>query len=1831
MTGLNVIVNNNLINNDQHNNELQNNVPVGNAQNAPIGNPAKNYKSAVDDGFVVFDNHGTVIASDEKTPTLTISMNKKIQDIKENVAQVSNGSKNMTFPELMRELVSYSELTPNKNDKNSKCLFRNADGAVALDRLALSMTQSLIQTYCFSSKKNLDVKENQLKNELNGILDKIMNGNSISGSGKEQIRILNEKIDALKEHIEQSPNHPKKVEAKVLLDDIKAKFSSIVSVRYSASLKLRQALQSGKSVSFSCPEEFIGMGNLLKKYERVFSKIIEVPKTDIKAVTDNIISGQKSLDDALLDNPNLKFFLNEMSEKNCSKLKAQTKAIVDGGDQIRQSAEELKEIIRTRGAGDDSVKLGAEALCSDILDRIKELSLIRNDSENLLNEKDRTELYSGAGKDHDSLVGNELSKLSDALKNIDPKYADSIGKLMEHRDLLSGILTAVDYSPSLFMQILKQPRIADSLITLSSPGCTDAQVRDSINALSQLIFDNCKTADNSLLVSLLKTVPVDNLSPSGKVIMDNLPVKLELTKDALACINFIIHNNNDIDNAPIVIDFDCLKTAYHKVCESGAEIEKLLKKNHCYSDLKNVENILLKAAYHDFLAEHPNDPDCLKSFAENSKFKAAMGISDHDSADTVDVARYKGFDPTNVNIKNTEVTTFLKAFNIMMSHSDFVESCSKIPPVHLANKVAESLDLNILNFLDDVQAFYDRESARTGAKVEELKQLVNPRDIEMLRITFNSVHTSKEKLQWFNDNMEKLTGLFINTHKTTLTQIENNNKNFLNQRKHILENLHLEKLVEFSRASSQALGSEVKPIANVEELLRDVSKIKGSDSIGFMVATLNQLSIRNIDDLLPEGRTFLGLTRDDFLNTGNTEKIAQALKNAPAELTGSADYKFAFFYYAKLESLKASSGNNKAVTVDQLATAGVKVGMIKTLIKGIVQDRVRNVNGFNAIEGTFIDGSVLLDFCKNQSKMKDADRLRMLENFILPDDMFKPENNIFVGSSEGGVKLKQTFQKLLNNTINAIKRGADTGDSLRALNSLIASHLAGDATRDIANALVYLSPYFTREFSGDTDSSFEKIVIEKFGKMFKPANKNDRSSLVTLRNALMSSTVETSRSLSSLMLAFRKKSRNDDSAIDTLMQNPFAKMMADNALRQVAYNHNFSTYADFKYKFSNEETIAGKSKNEIILEAVDVLKSKMAIDDVILEKMLRQLVSSDLYFNDTSSRTKHAKRAVRSFGRAVKASRIISSIGRGISAGWGWIKGIFGTRRTNEAYSSIAANVISSIEAGSSLVHTKDNRVEVKAGKNLKVGRFEAGVSVGVTISAGSNLEIERSEDNRFTFVMSAGLGAKLGLTAGIGSVNDPTISVTGEAGGQYQRGVAVTFDSEEKASDFLTKIIEADVQLTDLQRASQLRSETVKNFEYGISAQANIVGSVHEFSGEDDTSEFDVLQLNANAEFGQNFEWKQESGSNSHKFSRNVTTTASVGVEAGISLKNAILGNSVIGSKNPDDIEDESEKDAYNSKKKTIEKSANPLAHMLTNHEKLLDEVFSSKIISEFSDHEYSQEEKKDWKDSDDLQKYEKDPSRFVAESIVNLAKDNFATNAVSDIDSMVECIAKKIPGVKQVVKVKEKLSELVGSFNGLFNKLDTANLRLDVGINIGDDADEIATIKAGATYSCNTTTSYETNLMQNDLKTVEKTVSIEPENKGSETTQKTNNVKFLSTTMKNLGFTEAQINKAVSQLNSIQVSGEKLESMEIVRVSKKESLAKIKSKIRTDRNISKQINKHVNDMKDSDFRPVRIVFNTSRQIDETSTSFGAGAFVRVSFSSEEQLSRQKSYEVEF
>ena len=208
-----------------------------------------------------------------------------------------------------------------------------------------------------------------------------------------------------------------------------------------------------------------------------------------------------------------------------------------------------------------------------------------------------------------------------------------------------------------------------------------------------------------------------------------------------------------------------------------------------------------------------------------------------------------------------------------------------------------------------------------------------------------------------------------------------------------------------------------------------------------------------------------------------------------------------------------------------------------------------------------------------------------------------------------------------------------------------------------------------------------------------------------------------------------------------------------------------------------------------------------------------------------------------------------------------------------------------------------------------------------------------------------------------------------------------------------------------------------------------------------------------------------------------------------------------------------------------------------------------------------------------------------------------------------------------------------LVSSFEGLISRLDTAHLRFNLDIEAGTDANELLRISAGVTYQCDDTRTFETNLLQNDLKKVDRHTVITPETNGGDSNVMTKNIKFLTKTMKQYGFTKRQMDKAIARLNLIQNNGENLESMEIVRTGKKSALARIRKELgNTEKgNLANKIGKKVDAMKDEDFLPLKIVFNTTRKIDATATKISAGAVFKVSISAEETLVKNNSYEVEF
>ncbi|MBQ3681635.1 MAG: hypothetical protein II922_00950 [Succinimonas sp.] len=157
-----------------------------------------------------------------------------------------------------------------------------------------------------------------------------------------------------------------------------------------------------------------------------------------------------------------------------------------------------------------------------------------------------------------------------------------------------------------------------------------------------------------------------------------------------------------------------------------------------------------------------------------------------------------------------------------------------------------------------------------------------------------------------------------------------------------------------------------------------------------------------------------------------------------------------------------------------------------------------------------------------------------------------------------GAQLKKDLQKLIDSARKELgKQRARPDQIMRELYTRVSAKLAQDRTHNISSAFMYLSPYFETEFSNGSGRGLEQKLTKTPNEIFP----SDKAAVSELKSALVSTTAGQSRALSELMTGFRK----------------------------VAYDNKFKTYADFKYDFSNNTKLNGKTRDALIKEAADFL------------------------------------------------------------------------------------------------------------------------------------------------------------------------------------------------------------------------------------------------------------------------------------------------------------------------------------------------------------------------------------------------------------------------------------------------------------------------------------------------------------------------------------------------------------------------------------------------------------------------------------------------------------------
>lgn len=191
-----------------------------------------------------------------------------------------------------------------------------------------------------------------------------------------------------------------------------------------------------------------------------------------------------------------------------------------------------------------------------------------------------------------------------------------------------------------------------------------------------------------------------------------------------------------------------------------------------------------------------------------------------------------------------------------------------------------------------------------------------------------------------------------------------------------------------------------------------------------------------------------------------------------------------------------------------------------------------------------------------------------------------------------GAQLKKDLQKFIDSARKELgKKRARPDQIMRELYTRVSAKLAQDRTHNISSALMYLSPYFETEFSNGSGRGLEQKLTKTLNEIFP----SDKAAVSELKSALVSTTAGQSRALSELMTGFRKNSKADDARISELLNNDFVSLLAEKDLRKVAYDNKFKTYADFKYDFSNNTKLNGKTRDALIKEAADFLARIMAV------------------------------------------------------------------------------------------------------------------------------------------------------------------------------------------------------------------------------------------------------------------------------------------------------------------------------------------------------------------------------------------------------------------------------------------------------------------------------------------------------------------------------------------------------------------------------------------------------------------------------------------------------------
>ena len=1744
-----------------------------------------------------------VVANNQANPVLSPQMALKFEDIK-NFADTNIAS--LTMDRLVNRFLSFTE---NDATGTKKCLFRQTADLRNSEELLKNLTVKMVAQQVFGKKpEELNGDEKKLSDKLEQTLSQVMKAayvkNTAAGADS-----LNQVFDALTAKMtERSPNHTLTDAQKAFLKDTKDFYTGIVIRQPVTDSMFRKFINSDTKITLENPRNIFGMGALFPTAEETIDHLINNPAVSAEEIARKIDSGDSTVMQMMEEKPEYQELLKDYSENFRGEIES---AIQNIGTRL----EETRNLITGHDMDNDT----KNTVIGKISEIVKDLRAIRNEADSKLTSEDRAALFTG-----DNTYESQLKKALDTLKGMyQPGAAEqqSIELLKNHPMETVKLLDSLGFSQDIFSEFIKTHDALECYFKISdatAENISNEDFKSAINSLAGMVFDPHLDDDSSLLLSIMKGIATDKMSPAQQIIMEHLPQKLELTQDVFDCLSQVL-SGLDIANAPVTpasINMDNLRKAYLAICNPSEDLKNIMHEHGGNVTMQHLESFVLRAAYHLFRAEHAAEDqnEYGKDFRANKKFRHAMGIALEGRTTEqrpVDISRYNGFNPLKVRIEDMSVGRFVTTFNLLCTNNDFLEAAKKLPAVHLADRVGKALNIDLKKAFENSPA---------------------------LKSSYESQQSPAARLEWFQEHLPELVQLFMDHEGIVIKALETENKAAVDSRRNDINNMNLQDLVDLNNLNAKEGENGLKPISSVEELLVNTNSIKGGKEISYLVSILNQLSARRVTDFIPSGKTFLNLTADDFRNPASSEKIRSALAGATESVVNSPEYKEAFLFFAMMQKGIAMATDKNAIMTEKyfngitLDDADITAAFKKVRgeIASYQTEGLKAGTEFEVLDRKDYLLSDLKSYCKSKSSLNRRNRAEILSSIKLTEKMFNPENNIFVKDKASG---KAKYKAIKAAITAAVETFISTDKSSRSImGELIAkvnNELAGDKTLGIATAVTMLIPHNDNEVIYDAGHDMIKSVEKDIKGLF---SKSMVKSGTPIFRQIVSNVSFYSRNniffVNSMLDQMKEFSISRCASLDAVIKNNrFASLMVEKSLRKVAYENNFKTVADLKLAFMKDEGNANATKDQLISLVVKELKKDFAtLDDNTLRNIVLGAVESDIYGKNTGKSSKvwasikQIGRCIRDLGllnplKGLKKNNAVKMAARQITQ-----KSVGETRH-------LAKAMLESLTENTAIVHTAQGGFSFGVELNPSITANEKDkftIKAGIKLTDGMDLHIQTDGPGRYRFVMGASIGAKLFGEAGLEN-NTDVGGVQADVGGGYKRTYTVTFDSLKKASAFLSKIMVARLSSKDIASAESFNTSHMIQAGAHASASVDPVAAFQRKKGVEVTSGSNPVISKISAGAGADGEWTYEHGVNHYRHSVHSNIEVQTGFEVSLSPRNIVLGNV-----DKDKLTAE-EKAEYERKEASLD-FADIFLQSVLDPQKAVKKNFSdpesARFVDHMSSHTYTDEDKDAWGKLSFSEKFEADDQRLLAEQLAGFISGYVVDPVVKDLASLKDFLLKKMAGLVNADKLMKSLTDFFGRVSTVLNGPHT---RFSFEASLGDTS-KILSVKGGVKASWDSTLSYETNALETSIRSAEKVTTIKVETAGGDSNIKQRNIEFLKTSLKKMGFGNKEITKAVAYLNMLQKDQNvSISDFEIHRSAKKSALHQIRGKLKMDQAPGKQYKGLVKSLKNEDFELSSIVFRTTNGHHNQNYGISVNAGIMLGTETQEQQTSIENHTLTF